>query len=85
VPESSWPATLAGQATAAARHEHEHDVIARREVAHARAELAHDPGRLVPQRHRRRPRPIAVDHREIRVAQPGGLDLDQDLAALSRT
>jgi hypothetical protein len=41
--------------------------------------------RLVPQRHRRRPRPIAVDHREIRVAQPGGLDLDQDLAALSRT
>ena len=69
---------------AAARHEHHDDVVAVREVVDAGADLLDDARRLVAERHRHRPRPVAVDHRQVRVAQPGGRDLDQDLARPGR-
>ncbi len=48
------------------------------------AELLDDAGRLVAERHRHRPRPVAVDHRQVGVAQPGRGDLDQHLARTGR-
>ena len=69
---------------AAARHEHHDDVVAVLEVVDAGAELLDDAGRLVAERHRHRPRPVAVDHRQVRVAQPRRRDLDQDLARSGR-
>jgi hypothetical protein len=78
------PALRARRAVAAARHEHQHDVIADREIGHPVAELLHHAGRLVPERHRQRARPVAVDHREIGVAQARDLDAHEDLARPGR-
>src|SRR5262245_50188427 len=54
----------------ARRNEHKHHVIARLEVTSAGltlsgADLFDDASGLVTQRHRHRPRPVAVDHRQI--------------------
>ena len=74
----------ARQAMAAARHEHHDDVVALLEVVDAGADLLDDARRLVAERHRHRPRPVALDHRQVRVAQPRRRDLDQDLARSRR-
>ena len=74
------PPGAARQAMAAARHEHQDDVVALGEIAHARAERLDHACGFVTQHHRQRPRPVAVDHRQIRMAEPGGLDPHQDLA-----
>ena len=78
------PALGAGQAVAAARHEHHHDVVADAEIVDAVAEPFDHAGGLVAEHHRRRSRTVAVDHREIGMAQPGGADLHQHLAAPGR-
>ena len=65
---------------AAARHEDEHHVIARREAVDAFADRLDDAGGLVPQHHRRRTRTGAVDDGKVGVAEAGGPDLDQNFA-----
>ena len=72
-------------AAAAARDEHQHDVIAGFKVGHPFADLLDDPGRLMAERHRDGPRPRAVDHREVRMAEARRRDLDQDFAAAGRS
>src|SRR6185369_7316541 len=70
----------ARQAVPAAGHEDHHDVIAAREIVDAGTELLDNAGRLVPERHRHRTRPVAVDYRQIRMAKPCSGDADQHLA-----
>jgi hypothetical protein len=65
---------------AAARDEHHDDVIARREILDSRPEPLDDTGGFVPEHHRGRTRPVAVDDREIGMAQPGGGDAHEHLA-----
>jgi hypothetical protein len=55
-------------------------VVAGLEVVHARAERLDHAGGFVAQHHRQRPWPVAVDHRQVRVAQAGGLDPHQHFA-----
>jgi hypothetical protein len=50
---------------AAARHEHEDDMIALGEIVDISAGLNHHRRRFVAECHWRRPRPVAVDHREV--------------------
>ena len=78
------PAFAAGHAMAAARHEDQRDVVADREVGDAFAQLHHLAGRLVAERHRHRPRAVAVDHRQVGMAQARGADAHQHLAAAGR-
>ena len=74
----------AGAATSATRHEDEHDVVADGKIGHALAECFDDARRLVPERHRHRARPRAVDDRKIGMAEPGRLDANENLAAAGR-
>ena len=69
-------------AMAAGRDEHaaRHDRRGLRSVRHPRADLFDDAGRFMAQRHRHRPRPVAVDHRQVGVAQARGFDPHQHLA-----
>ena len=60
-----------------------HDPLTDREVGLA-ADLLDDAGGLVAEQHRHRPHPVAVDHRQVRVAQPGGLDTHQQLVVAGR-
>jgi len=66
---------------AAGRHEHHDDVVAGHEVGHVLADRLDDARRLVPEGHRHGPRAVAVDDREVGVAQPGRADPHQDFAA----
>ena len=70
----AWVAMPAG------RHEDADDVIAAGEVVHAGADLLDDAGRLMAERHRHGPRSVAVDDREIGVAQARRFDPHQHLA-----
>jgi hypothetical protein len=55
-------------------------VVAPREIRDVRAgRLDHARG-FVPERHRQRPRPIAVDHRKVGMAKSRRLDAHQHLA-----
>ena len=74
----------ARNAVAAARHEHQHDMIARHDRGDAGPDLAHDARCFMPQRHRHHPRPVAVDHRQIGMAEPRRLDLHQHFARARR-
>ena len=49
------------------------------------AELFHDPSRFMSQRHWHRPWPVAIDYRQIGVAQAGGGDLDEDFTRARRS
>ena len=64
----------------AAWYEHNHHVIVDLQIGHAFTQLDDNPGRLVPQRHRHGSRAVPVDDRQVRVAQTGRRDLDQDLS-----
>ena len=79
------PAVGAVRAVTAAGHERAHDVIADREVGHARAHLDDLPGGLVAEDHRHRARAVAVDGRQIRVTQARRVHLEQHLAGLRPT
>src|SRR5262245_10029490 len=74
----------AGKAMAATRHEHHHHVVADREIVDAGPEFFDHARRLMTEHHRRRSWAVAVDHRQIGVAQAGGADLHQHLAVARR-
>jgi hypothetical protein len=67
----------AWRAMTTARHEYHHNVIPALQVADAFAYLLDDCGRFMAERHRHRPRPVAIDYRKVRVAQARSDDLDQ--------
>ena len=69
-----------GDAMPATRHEDHHDMIADFQIVDAGPEFGDDAGRFVPQAPSGRPRPIAVDDRQIGMAQSGRGDLHQNLA-----
>ena len=77
-------ARVAGAAVSAARHERGDDVVARCEAGHAGADFLHDARGFVPERHRQRPRPVAVDHRQVGVAESRRADPHQHLAGPGR-
>ena len=68
------PAFGARGAVAAGGHEDHHDMVAGLKVGDAVAERLDDAARLVAERHRHRPRAVAIDHREIGMAEAGGRD-----------
>ena len=59
-------------------------MIADRKVGHALAEHLDDARRFVAERHRHGPRPRAVDHRQIGMAEARRRDSHQNLAAAGR-
>ena len=65
-------------------NEGEHHVVAGRELVDALADRLDLARGLVAERHRHHPRPRAIDHREVGVAEPGGADPDQELAGSRR-
>ena len=78
------PARFARAAVPAARHERRDDVVADLQVGDARAELLDDARALVAEHHRQRPRPVAVDHREVGMAEADRAHLQQHLARARR-
>ena len=78
------PSLAARHAVAAAGNEDERDMVADGEVGDAFAELHHLAGRLVADRHRHRARAVAVDHRQVGVAQTSGADAHEHLVAPRR-
>ena len=75
-----WPLRDALAAGPAARCENEDDGITGCDVGHACADFRDDARSLVTDHHRQGSRSYAFDRREIRMAEPGSLDLDQHLA-----
>jgi len=59
-------------------------MVARLDVVHAGADLDDLAGALVAQHHRRRPRPVAVQQRQVGMAEPAAAHLDQHLALARR-
>ena len=78
------PARGAGSAVAATRHERRDDVVATGEARHAFADLLDDARRLVPEDHRQRTRPVAVDHRQVGMAEPRCANAHQHFAGAWR-
>ena len=74
----------AGGAVAAGGQERQHHAVAGREIAFGVAGFEHRRCRLMPQRHRHRPDAVAVDHRQVRMTQAGGVDADEQLAGAGR-
>ncbi len=70
----------AWRAGAAAGNEHRDHPIADGEIAHARPDLLDDSRALMAECHGHGPRPRAVHHREIGVAEPCRLDAHEHLA-----
>ena len=62
------PAFHAGQAVAATGHEDQGYMVAALQIGDARPDLFDDARSLVAQRKRHRPRPVAIDDREIGMA-----------------
>jgi hypothetical protein len=60
--------------------EDEDNVIADRDIRDVRPDRFDDASRLVSQGYRNRAGPVAVDDREIRVADAGGFDRDEQFA-----
>ena len=71
------PARLAA---AAARHEGRDHVVADVQVVDAFAEFQHLGRRLVTECHRHRPHAVAIDDRQVRMAEPRRADPDQHFA-----
>ena len=59
-------------------------MVALLDVVHARADLDDLARTLVAQHDRHRPRPVAVDQRQVGVAEPAAAHLDQHLALAGR-
>ena len=64
--------------------ENRHYVVTRLQVADAVAHLFHDAGGFVAKGHGHRSRAVTVDHRKVRMAQAGRLDLHQHLVVARR-
>ena len=71
-------------AVAAARQERHDDALPDGHVGNRIPDPLDDPGRLVAEQHRHRPDPVAVDHGQIGVAEPRGLDADEQLGVTRR-
>ena len=72
-------------ARSARRKERQDDPVTNGKLRIVRvAGLDHRCACLMAQRHRHRSRPVAVDHRQVRMAQPGGFDLDEQLTGSRR-
>ena len=71
-------------ALAAARQERHDDALANRDSRRGRRASSIRAGRLVAQQHRDRPRPVAVDDRQVGMADARRLDPDQELAGSRR-
>jgi len=71
------PAFPAGQAVAAIGREHQGDMVAALQSDDAGAELFDDAGGFMAEHHGHHPRPVAVDHGQVRVAKPGTGDAHQ--------
>ena len=78
------PVGGAAGAVAAARQERHDHPLSDREVRHRGADPLDDARRLVAEQHRHRADPVAVDDRQVGVAQAGGLDADQELGVTRR-
>ena len=78
------PALEAAPAAAAAHVEGEADMVALLDVVHAGADLDDLARALVAQHDRHRPRPVAVDQRQVGMAEPAAAHLDQHLALAGR-
>jgi hypothetical protein len=65
----------------AARHEHHDDVVADRQICDVLAERFDDARRFVPLSHGHWPGTIAIDHRQIGMAQPSRANADQHFVA----
>src|SRR5471032_2007305 len=63
-----------------AGYKHHYYMIADLEVVDARSELLHDAGGFVAEHHRCRTRMVAVDHREVRMAEGRRADLHKHFA-----
>jgi hypothetical protein len=70
---------------AAGGHENHDDAVALLEVGDAGADLLDLAGGLMAQHHRHRAWPVAVDHREVGMAEARGADADQHLAHAGRS
>ncbi len=73
------PAGRARQAMPAARHEDHHYMITGQEVAHSVTDALHHTCRFVTECDRYGPRTVAVDDRQVGMAEPGCDDPNQDL------
>jgi hypothetical protein len=78
------PAFQTTPAAAARRRELEHHVVPYSHVVDRRAHLDDFSGPFVTQSQRNRAGTIAVDHRQVRVTQPGAGDANQQLHRLRR-
>lgn len=65
-------------------HEDHYHMIAGLKIAHAFAQCLDDARRFVPERHRHRAGPVAVDDGKIGVAKACGTDADEDFAGAGR-
>ena len=73
-----------GDASTAARHEHQHHPIAGFEIGHAGPAFHDLTGGFMPERHGHRTGTIAADDRKIRMAQARSAHAQQDFAMLGR-
>src|SRR5204862_45040 len=78
------PPFHAAPAPAASRGKLEYHVVAGAHVVYGRADLDDLAGAFMPQRHRHRARPVAVDDGEVRVAQSGARDAHHQLDGTRR-
>lgn len=75
----------AARAFAAGGKKRQHDPVADGEGRIVRCSQCLDgPDGFVAKHHRHRPRPVAVDHRQVGVAKPGSIDPHQELACAGR-
>lgn len=79
-----WPAFRTRHAMTAGRHKNHHHVVTRMHIADVVTNLQNETCSFMTQHHRNRARSVAVYHREVRVAQPGCLYLNQNLARSRR-
>ncbi len=73
----------AGQCAAPRQKGHD-DALPDGHVGDGGAGLLDDARRLVSEQHRHRAHPVAVDHRQVGMAQPCGLDADQQFGVAGR-
>ena len=78
------PVRGARRAVATSGQKRHDDALPDRHVRHGGPGLLDDARCLVAEQHRHRAHPVAVDHRQIGMAEAGGLDADQKLGVAGR-
>src|SRR3954451_18573567 len=75
------PAVLSAVRTVLAARQKRHDhALSGQQIVGLGPDLDDTTGRLVAEQHGHRPDPVAVDNAQVRVADPGGFQTDQDLS-----